>query len=91
MNQQMNKLCVLIAELIPFTILAILSKNEDFELSEKEKEILAPMWNNVLKKYIPGVNYIFSEESILISNIVFILIQKSGCKILKNSVIEVNR
>ncbi|GAH57567.1 unnamed protein product [marine sediment metagenome] len=86
----MNPLCVLIAELIPFTILAILSKNEDFELTEKEKEILAPMWDNVLKKYMPGVTYVFSEESVLISNIVCILIQKSGCKIIKDIVIEFN-
>jgi len=70
--------CKLIAALIPFTVLAVMLKDEVYQLSEMEKERLAPLWDRVAKKYIPEVISAYSDEAILGTTISLILIEKSG-------------
>jgi len=70
--------CKMIASLIPFSILAVLFQNDAYELNEKEKEQLAPLWDKIADKYIPEMISEFSEEASLGVTISLILVEKSG-------------
>jgi len=70
--------CKMVASLVPFSILAVMFQNDAYELNEKEKEQLAPLWDKIADKYIPDMISEFSEEASLGITISLILIEKSG-------------
>ena len=74
-SQYPRELCLMIAELVPFGILAI--KDEHYKLSEQEKEILAPMWDAILVKRLPALVGDYSEECLLASTLFVIINSKS--------------
>jgi len=73
-----KEVCKMIAELIPFAIIAILSKDKNFELTNEEKEILAPMWDSILVKRLPLIMGKYAEEGILLSTVFVMLYNKSN-------------
>lgn len=69
--------CILIAGILPFSIMSIFLK-KDYEISETQKRELAPMWNIVISKYLPAYLGAYKDETALAVAISLIIIQKSG-------------
>jgi len=70
--------CKLIASVIPFLIISISLENKKYELTDDEKEQLAPLWSDLIDKYLPLYLSTYSCEISLLITIGFILIQKTG-------------
>lgn len=64
--------------LIPFTIIALITGNKGYELTQSQKEYLAPLWEDLFLKYLPAM-YLFkyTEEITLASTIFGMIIKKS--------------
>ena len=70
--------CKIIADIIPFGILALFLDDEKYKLTVKEKEDLAPLWDKVIEKYVPVTLAAYGPEANLALNITMIFIAKSG-------------
>ena len=64
--------------IIPFTVIALFTGNKDYELTQSQKEYLAPLWEALFLKYIPAM-YLFkcTEEITLATTIFGLIIKKS--------------
>jgi len=66
-----------IACLIPFTVIALITGNKGYELTQSEKEYLAPLWEDLFLKYLPAM-YVFKydKEITLTTTIIGLVIKK---------------
>jgi len=71
-------MCMVIAGLIPFQIIAMLTASNKWELNEQEKETLAPYWDDVINKYIPTIAEEYGPEAALIVAMAPLVVVKSG-------------
>lgn len=69
-------LCCAFAGIVPFMLLA--SSNENYKLTDSEKESLAPMWDDIFNKYLPGFMVAYQEEFMLSTAIGILLLSKSS-------------
>lgn len=69
---------MVIAGLIPFQIIAMLTESKKWELTEQEKETLAPYWDDVINKYIPAIAEEYGPEAALIIAMAPLVVIKSG-------------
>ncbi|MBA7494375.1 hypothetical protein ES702_04950 [subsurface metagenome] len=73
-----KELCKEFAGIIPFLLLSITTGNNDYKLTDEEKENLAPHWDRVFNKYLPGFAGEYKEEMVLATAIGTLIIVKSG-------------
>ena len=73
-----ESVCKLIAGLIPFGILAVLLKREEYNLTPAEADSLTLEWDRIIAKYLPTWAGAYGPESSLITHISLLLIGKSG-------------
>jgi len=66
------------AGVVPFAILAIFLKDNKFRCTDKEKEILAVQWDNLLNSRLPDIFENYGAEFTLGLTISMFLIEKSG-------------
>lgn len=71
-----KNLCNVLASLIPFLILSFVTGNKGYELSQSEKEYLAPLWEALFLKYLPAMRILKYEEEITLAIVIFGLIIK---------------
>lgn len=70
--------CELMANLVPFGIIALVTHNPRWELNDKEAAHLAPAWDRVLSKYVPAVMEKWTAEAELLALVLFALVQRAG-------------
>ena len=76
--QIMDKtLCKILATVVPFALIAMLNKSPEWELTEAEKETLAPYWSDLVDKYFPQLEAQYGCEASLGIAVGMIAIQKS--------------
>jgi len=65
------------ANLIPFEVIVLVTGNKGYELTQSEKENLAPLWEAFFLKYLPGLYLLkCTEEIILMITIIGLVIKK---------------
>lgn len=72
------ELCKFFASVFPFFIIAEFKQNDVYNLTEKEKETLAPLWAEIFNKYLPTAIINYKEEMSLATAIFTILVLKSN-------------
>ena len=63
---------------IPFAVIAMLLQDDRYLLNDREKDILAVQWDNLLRKRMPDIFNQFGPECSLGISIAMILIEKAG-------------
>ena len=69
---------MIIAGMIPFSIIAASTGQQQYLLTDTEKQLLAPQWNAVINKYLPEMISEYGPEFALVGTIALLLVQKSG-------------
>ena len=72
-----ENLLKLISAMIPFSIMATVSGKKEYLLTDQEKKELAPMWEELIQKYLPDIIASYGIEFSLVSAIGIIVVQKS--------------
>ncbi len=67
-----------VAGVIPFAVIAMLLQDDRYLLNDREKDILAVQWDNLLRKRMPDIFNQFGPECSLGISIAMILIEKAG-------------
>lgn len=73
-----RSLCMMIAGLVPFGIVASFMQDSKWLLTDEEKLVLASQWDLVITKYLPDVIEEYGPEFSLVGIIGLYLVQKSG-------------
>jgi len=73
-----RELCETIAGMIPFGILASVTKDNRYVATDMEKRMLAKHWDKVINKYVPDMVAEYAPEFSLLATIAGLVIQKSG-------------
>jgi len=72
------ELCKFFATVFPFFIIAEYKNNDVYNLTEKEKETLAPLWAELFNKHLPTIIMDYKEEMGLATAIFTMLVLKSN-------------
>jgi len=70
---------------VPFLLIALVTRNRGYELTQSEEEYLAPLWEDLFIKYIPEMHLLKCTEEITLGTTIIGLVIKKflAVKLLK--------